>query len=133
MATKTGASGIIKFSAIGGSEVAIAAVRSFTYDGSADTIESTFMGNSVRTYLPSLTTNTLSVDVYWDEADPTQLLLDEGFSCLVEVFPTGGGSGETFFSGNGIVTSKSITGSFDGMVEASFTVQFNGAVTESQV
>ena len=36
-------------------------------------------------------------------------------------------------AGGGIVTSRSITGAFDGMVEASFTIQCSGAVTEAQV
>ena len=36
-----------------------------------------------------------------------------------------------YYTGTGIVTSKSITASFDGMVEASFAIQVNGAVTEA--
>ena len=69
----------------------------------------------------------------WDEADAQQLILDERASVDFEIYPTGTGSGETFFSGGGIVTSRSISGAFDGMVEASFTIQCSGAVTEAQV
>jgi hypothetical protein len=89
------------------------------------------MGDSVRSYKQGLKTNTVSLEVYWDEDDAQQIILDERASIDFEISPTGTGSGETFFSGSGIVTSRSITGSFDGMVEASFSIQCSGAVTEA--
>jgi hypothetical protein len=91
------------------------------------------MGDTARTYKQGLATNTVSIECYWDEADAQQLILDERADVDFEIYPTGTGSGETFFSGGGIVTSRSITGAFDGMVEASFTIQCSGAVVEAQV
>lgn len=129
MATKTGASGVVKIAASGGSVAVVGEVRSFTLDGSADTIEDSVMGDSVRSYKQGLSTNTLTIEVYWDEADAQQNALDERASIDWQVHPTGTGSGEEYYSGSGIVTSKSITGAFDGMVEASFTIQCTGAVT----
>jgi predicted secreted protein len=131
MATTTGSSGVVKIAAAGGSVAVVGEVRSFTFDGSADTIEDSVMGDTARSYKEGLKTNTLSMDVYWDEADAQQLILDERASIDFELYPTGTGTGETYFSGNGIVTSRSITASFDGMVEASFAIQCNGAVTEA--
>jgi len=131
MATTTGSSGVVKIAAAGGSVAVVGEVRSFTFDGSADTIEDSVMGDTARSYKEGLKTNTLSMDVYWDEADAQQLILDERSSIDFELYPTGTGTGETYFSGNGIVTSRSITASFDGMVEASFAIQCNGAVTEA--
>ena len=133
MATKTGASGIVKVQVSGTTVALVGEVRSFTFDGSADTIEDSVMGDVARSYKTGLKTNTVSIECYWDEADAQQLILDERVSVDFEVYPTGTGSGETFFSGGGIVTSRSITGAFDGMVEASFTIQCSGAVTEAQV
>lgn len=133
MATKTGASGVVKVQVSGTTVAVVGEVRSFTFDGSADTIEDSVMGDSSRTYKQGLKTNTVSIECYWDEADAQQLILDERADVDFEIYPTGTGSGETFFSGGGIVTSRSISGSFDGMVEASFTIQCSGAVTESQV
>ena len=129
MATKTGASGVVKIAASGGSVAVVGEVRSFTLDGSADTIEDSVMGDSVRSYKQGLSTNTLTIEVYWDEADAQQTALDERASIDWQVHPTGTGSGEEYYSGSGIVTSKSITGAFDSMVEASFTIQCTGAVT----
>ena len=133
MATKTGASGVVKVQVSGTTVAVVGEVRSFTFDGSADTIEDSVMGDTARTYKQGLATNTVSIECYWDEADAQQLILDERAGIDFEIYPTGTGSGETFFSGGGIVTSRSITGAFDGMVEASFTVQCSGAVTEAQV
>ena len=131
MATTTGSSGVVKIAAAGGSVAVVGEVRSFTFDGSADTIEDSVMGNTARTYKQGMTTSTVSMEVYWDEADAQQTILDERASVDFELYPTGTGTGETYFSGNGIVTSRSISGSFDGMVEASFSIQVSGAVTEA--
>jgi hypothetical protein len=131
MATTTGSSGVVKIAAAGGSVAVVGEVRSFTFDGSADTIEDSVMGNTARTYKQGMTTSTVSMEVYWDEADAQQTILDERASVDFELYPTGTGAGETYFSGSGIVTSRSISGSFDGMVEASFSIQVSGAVTEA--
>lgn len=133
MATKTGASGVVKLQVSGTTVAVVGEVRSFTFDGSADTIEDSVMGDVSRSYKAGLKTNTVSIECYWDEADAQQLVIDERASLDFEVYPTGTGSGETFYSGSGIVTSRSITGSFDGMVEASFAIQCSGDVTEAQV
>jgi|TARA_R110000744_G_scaffold20088_1_gene52696 hypothetical protein len=133
MATKTGASGVVKLQVSGTTVAVVGEVRSFTFDGSADTIEDSVMGDVSRSYKAGLKTNTVSIECYWDEADAQQLVIDERASLDFEVYPTGTGSGETFYSGSGIVTSRSITGSFDGMVEASFSIQCSGDVTEAQV
>jgi hypothetical protein len=133
MATKTGASGVVKLQVSGTTVAVIGEVRSFTFDGSADTIEDSVIGDVARSYKTGLKTNTVSIECYWDEADAQQLILDEGTDIDFEVYPTGTGSGETFFTGGGIVTTRSITGAFDGMVEASFSIQCSGAVVEAQV
>jgi len=133
MATKTGASGVVKVQVSGTTVAVVGEVRSFTFDGSADTIEDSVIGDTARTYKQGLATNTVSIECYWDEADAQQLILDERADIDFEIYPTGTGTGETYFSGGGIVTARSITGAFDGMVEASFTIQCSGAVVEAQV
>jgi len=131
MATTTGSSGVVKVATSGGSVAVVGEVRSYTFDGTADTIEDSVMGDSARSYKAGLKTNTLTVECYWDEADAPQGLMDERASVDFELYPTGTGTGETYFSGSGIVTSRSVTASFDGMVEASFSIQCSGAVTEA--
>ena len=131
MATTTGSSGVVKVATSGGSVAVVGEVRSYTFDGGADPIEDSVMGDSARSYKAGLKTNTLTIECYWDEADAPQGILDERASVDFELYPTGTGTGETYFSGSGIVTSRSVTASFDGMVEASFSIQCSGAVTEA--
>jgi hypothetical protein len=131
MATTKGSSGVVKLAVSGGSVAAMGEVRSFTLSESADTIEDSVMGDTARTYLSSLTSATLSMDVYWDDADAVQLVMDSGAALDWELYPTGTGTGEKYYSGGGILTSKEITASFDGMVEGSFELQVSGAVTEA--
>jgi len=64
MATHTGSEGTVKV----GSD-AIAEIRSFSVEESADTLEDTSMGDTARTYKSSLTNYTGSIDVLWDEED----------------------------------------------------------------
>jgi len=131
MATTKGSSGVVKLAVSGGTVAAMGEVRSYTLTQTADTVEDTVMGDSARTYLASLTTGTLSAEVYWDDADTVQLVMDAAADVDFEVYPTGTGTGEKYYSGSGIVTSNEITAAFDGMVEGSFEVQVSGAVTEA--
>lgn len=132
MSTTTGTGGVVKVAASGGSVANVTEVRSYSFDASADVIEDTVMGDTARTYKASLKNTTMSIETYWDETDSTgQMVLDEGAEIDFELYPTGTGSGETYYSGSGVVTSRSISGSFDGMVEASYSVQVSGAVTEA--
>ena len=130
MATTKGTSGVVKLAVSGGSVAAMGEVRSFTLSESADTIEDSVMGDTARTYVSSLTSATLSMDVYWDDADTVQLVMDASADLDWELYPTGTGTGEKYYSGSGVVTSKEISASFDGMVEGSFELQVSGAVTE---
>ena len=131
MATTKGSGGVVKLAVDGGSVAAMGEVRSFTLSESADTIEDSVMGDTARTYVSSLTSATLSMDVYWDDADTVQLVMDASADLDWELYPTGTGTGEKYYSGGGLVTSKEITASFDGMVEGSFELQVSGTITEA--
>lgn len=131
MATATGSSGVVKIGLNGGSVAVVGEVRSFSIETSADTIEDSAMGDLTRTYKAGLESSTVSIECYWDGADAPQLVLDGRTSVDFEIYPTGTGTGEKYYTGDGIVTSKSISTSFDGMVEASFSIQVSGAVTEA--
>lgn len=109
---------------------AIAEIKSYALEESADTIEDTTMGDAARTYTPSLTTFSGSIDVFWDETDTNgQVALAVGSTVTLKWYPEGTTSGDTFYSGTALVTGKNISASFDGMVEASISVQGTGAIT----
>jgi len=128
MATHKGSEGIIKV----GSD-SVLEIRSYSIEESADTLEDTSMGDSARTYKPSLTSFSGSLDVFWDETDTGQNALSIGSEVTLNVYPEGDTAGDIYYSGSAIVTGVSRAGSFDGLVEASISVQGNGALTETTV
>lgn len=129
MATHTGSEGVIKSGAN-----TVAEVRSYTISETGDTIEDTSMGDSSRTFKAGLKTFTASVEAFWDETDTNgQGSFDVGSSVTLNVYPEGSSTGDVYYTGSAIVTGKTINATFDGMVEASFTLQGSGALSESTV
>ena len=129
MATHKGSEGTVKV----GSN-AVAEIRSYSIEESADTLEDTSMGDSARTYKSSLTSFSGSLDVFWDETDTNgQGALDIGAEITLNVYPEGDTSGDVYYSGTAIVTGVTRSASFDGLVEASVSVQGTGALTETTV
>jgi predicted secreted protein len=127
MATHKGSEGTVKSGAN-----TIAEIRSYTITETADTLEDTTMGDASRSYLASLKTFTGSIECFWDETDAQgQGSLDVGSSVTINVYPEGSQTGDVYYTGTVIVTEKTITASFDGMVEASFSFQGTGALSET--
>ena len=129
MATHKGSEGIVKVGS-----TAVAEIRSYSIEESADTLEDTSMGDSAKTYKASLTSFSGSLDVFWDETDTSgQGALSIGAEVTLNFYPEGDSAGDTYYTGSAIVTGVSRTASYDGLVEASISVQGNGALTESTV
>jgi hypothetical protein len=129
MAVHKGSEGLIK---VGSNTVA--EVKSYSLEESSDTIESTSMGDSYRSFEASLLSYSGSVECFWDETDTSgQVALSPGSSVTLVWYPEGADSGDTYYTGTAIVTGKTITGSFDGMVEASISVQGTGGITTATV
>jgi hypothetical protein len=127
MATHTGSEGTVRVGAN-----AIAEIRSYSVEETSDTAEDTSMGDSYRTFKTTLKGWSGSVDVFWDETDTNgQVALAPGAEVTVNFFPEGAtaGQSERYYSGTAIVTGKTVTGSFDGMVESTITLQGNGSLS----
>ena len=94
MATHKGSEGTVKV----GSN-AVAEIRSYSIEESADTLEDTSMGDSARTYKSSLTSFSGSLDVFWDETDTSgQGALTIGSEVTLNVYPEGDTSGDTYYT-----------------------------------
>ena len=129
MAIHKGSEGTVKV----GSN-AIANIRSYSIAESADTLEQTIMGATSRAYVASLSTFSGSVDVYWDETDTSgQGALTIGAEVTLNFYPEGDTSGDTYYTGTAIVTGITRSASFDGNIEASISVQGDGALSETTV
>ena len=126
--------GVLFMTSFCGCSNAIAEIRSYSIEETGDTIETSTMGDTARTYVPSLTSWSGSVDVYWDETDTTgQGALTTGTEVTLNVYPEGDTAGDAYYTGSAIVTGVSRTASFDGLVEASISLQGTGALTSTTV
>lgn len=128
MATHTGSEGTVRV----GTTNDILEIRSYSVEETSDTAEDTSMGDSYRTFKTTLKAWTGSVDVFWDETDTTgQGALTVGSEVSVRFMPEGATTGDTYLTGSAIVTGKTITASFDGMVESTITLQGTGSLTSA--
>ena len=117
----------------------VAELRSYSIEITADTIETTNMGDATRQYVKGLSSFSGSADVYWDPAHFTgtnnidgelfgTAVGDAGTSIVV--YPQGDvGATDAVWRGDIIVTGYTINGSFDGLIEASISFQGTGALT----
>lgn len=125
MATHTGSEGTVKVGAN-----AIAEIRSYSIEQTADTVEDTTMGDSYRTHKTTLKAWSGTVDVFWDETDTNgQVALVVGAEVTANFYPEGASTGDTYLTGTAIVTGKTVSASFDGMVESTITLQGTGTLT----
>lgn len=129
MATLKGNDGTVKVGS-----AAIAEIRSFSVDETMDTIEDTSMGDTYRTFKTSLKSWSGSVDIFFDDTDTTgQGALTVGSEVTVNFQIEGDTTGDHLLSGTALVTGRTVNSSFDGLVEASLTLQGTGALTEGTV
>lgn len=129
MATFTGSAGVIL---VGSNQVA--EVRNYSIEESADTIEDSAMGDTSRTFKVGLKSFSGSADVFFDDTDTTgQGALTVGSSVTISFQMEGNTTGDHKLTGTALVTSRSISASFDGMVEASISFTGTGALSETTV
>jgi hypothetical protein len=147
MASFVGNNGVIKLNSTwtkgsstaptGGTGTVVAEVRSYSIDTTADTIETTVMGRDVRTYVKGMSTWSGSADVYWDPThwavagmNPagSNSFVGDG-TLILAIYPEGDvGSSDKVMFGEIIVTGYSVTGSMDGLIEATVSFQGSGAL-----
>jgi hypothetical protein len=129
MATYVGKNGAVYVGAN-----AVAEIKDWSLETTSEVVADTVMGDSWVTNKPTLKSWTSSFNAIWDDADTTgQLALDEGAEITLNLYPIGNTTGNKYWSGACIVTSVSKTAAVDGLIEASFSVTGNGALTEADV
>jgi hypothetical protein len=129
MATHTAANGVIKV----GSN-AVAEVTGYSIEYMSETVEDTVIGDVARTYKPTLKSFTASLDAQWDETDSTgQGALVVGTEVTFSIYPEGEDSGDTYYTGSGIITGRTVSTSVGEMITANFSVQGTGDLTETTV
>jgi predicted secreted protein len=136
MATLTGNNGAVTINSVN-----IAAVRNFSIELTADTIETSTMGVDVRTYVKGLSSFSGSADIYFDPSEfdnaestfnPTAGLVGaSGVALKLYIEQNYSSTSDYAFTGDIIVTGYTVNSSFDGMVEASISFQGTAAATFS--
>ena len=125
MATHSGSAGTVKV----GSN-AVAELKSWTLDQSQDTVETTKLGDTVKTYTATQSSSSGTMDCFWDETDTNgQVACTIGASVTLNLYPEGATSGDTYYTGTAIITSIGVAQTHDGIVERSIGFQVTGAVT----
>lgn len=118
---------------------AIAAVKSFSFDITADKIETTTMGNDTRTYTQGLSSYTGSADVYFDPTNFTAISAFNGTGGTVGQANVAGkfyivqdsANDVMFYANSMVITGYNIKSSMDGMVEATISFQGSGGTSFS--
>lgn len=129
MAVHKGSEGLVKI----GSDT-VAEVKSYSFEESADTVETTSMGDTARTYLPSLTTFSGTIECHWDETDTAgQGAMTIGATVTLNLYPEGDAASDSYYSGSAIITGVSRSAAMDDIVAATYTFQGSGALTLTTV
>jgi hypothetical protein len=129
MAIHKGSEGVAK---IGTST--IAEVKDWSISESADTIDTSSMGDTARTKVAGLTSASGSMTAMWDETDTTgQGAMTVGAEVALKLYPEGATTGDMFASLLAIITEKGVSTTLDGVVETSISFEANGAVTWAAV
>ena len=129
MAVHKGSEGVVKV----GSDT-VAEVTGFSFDETSDTIESTALSNTARSYVADYVTFSGTVDCMWDETDTSgQGAMTVGSTVTLNLYPEGSGSGATYYTGSAIITSISRANAMGSIVTASFSFQGANALTSATV
>lgn len=126
MAITKGNEGLVKISTN-----TVAFVRSYTLEQSANTAETTTLGDTTKSFVITDSSWTASCDVYWDLSDTAQAALTIGASVTLLLQPQGATTGDEQYTGTALVTGISVTANNDGLVEASVSFQGTGTLTQN--
>jgi predicted secreted protein len=126
MAAHAGSEGIVK---IGDHQ--IAEVKSWSLEEQCDTVDASIIGTKWRKNLATINSWSGSIEAFWDETDAQgQGAFKLGATLELKLYPEGVGNDKHCFTGTAIVSSISRQGSFDGLVESSFSFQGNGELAK---
>ena len=128
MATYKGQDGVFQAITSGGTLASVSQLKSWEISEEAESIESTAMGDTSKTYVAGIKGWTCSCEVLYDLSNAVQADLVVGESVDIKIWPNTTGQSESF-AGAGIVTASSQSGALGDLVTSSISVQGTGALT----
>ena len=120
MATFTGKDGAFYIGDTGNQLVG--EVRDWSIEQTANRVDDTVMGDSWTTGKITQKSWTASVNIYFDP----DLNVGLGDDIILKLYPQGNTTGFEYYSGSAHITGFNSSASFDGMIEASISVEGNG-------
>ena len=128
MATYKGQDGVFQAITTGGTLASTNNLKSWSIEEATDSIETTVMGDTSKTFTTGIKSWTASCEVLYDLSNAVQADLVIGETVDIKIFPNTSSQTESF-AGTGIVTATSQSGAIGDMVNSSITVQGSGALT----
>lgn len=129
MATYFGSDGSCKVVTDGGTPASLGELLSWSLTMTSDTVDTTTMGDTNRTYVSGLATGTASLSLFWDPDDDAQQDLVQRDKIQAEFYGEGNTSGDTKYSGDFLVTSVARGTTHDGLATLECELQLTGALT----
>ncbi len=128
MATYEGSNGQVMLNS-----VAVAEVRSWSLTHTREVVEDTVMGDSFRTYKKGLQVWTGSMEVVYSDSESGTVELaidpDTDSAITVKFYADSNNTTTAVWEGGVIVTSFSVSNTFDGLMTATVEFQGTGAPT----
>jgi len=128
MANYQGQNGTVKIKSGSDTLTALADVRSWSVTVNREVVENTAMGDDFRKYLKGLQSFTGSMEVVYNDSEAaivdTALNPDTDSAVVVEFYADATNTTTSKFEGTVIVTSFSVSNTYDGLMTA--TVEFQG-------
>ena len=128
MATYKGQDGVFQAITTGGTLASTNNLKSWSIEEATDSIETTVMGNTSKTFTTGIKSWTASCEVLYDLSNAVQADLVIGETVDIKIFPNTSSQTESY-AGTGIVTATSQSGALGDMVNSSVTVQGTVALT----
>ena len=128
MASYRGEDGVFQAITSGGTLATVSNLRSWEISETAESIESTVMGDTSKTFVAGHKSWTASCEVLYDLANAVQADLVVGESVDIKIWPNTASQTESF-AGSAIVTATSQSGEIGDLVASSISLQGTGALT----
>ena len=112
----------------------VAELNGWSFETTAEIIDDSNIGDAWKTSKVGSKSGSGSIECFWDETDTSgQEAIQEGDEVTLNLYPEGDASTAIYYTCSAIITSVSRQGAKDGMVEASYSWQANGAITQATV
>ncbi len=112
----------------------LAETRSWRLNTAVAIVDDSAIDDAWDTHKPGSKNWSAEVTAAWDETDTlAQATLIEGASVTLNLYPEGNGSGAAYFTGTASVASASYGGTRNGLIEATFSLTGNGALSRTTV